>query len=538
MLQHIQTNPPARRPGRALQLLFAAALGANLMLMAVYAPIARAATIIVTTTDDEVNADGDCSLREAVRAANLNQAVDACSAGSGADTISLPAGSYVLTIAGASEDLALTGDLDITAGVTISGAGMASTTIDANGLDRVFQIIGSSAAQISNVTIRGGSTATQAGSGVLVYDSSSALTLTNSRVTDNVGNAGLRVNSGTLTVINSRVQNNTGSGVYNGSGAATIIDSVIFGNTTDNSGGGISSGGTLTVVNSTISGNSAAFSGGGIYSSGTTNLYNVTISNNTADSDANNNGDGGGISINSSAGGVFSVRNSIIAGNHDDSPAGAPRPDCSGAITSEAYNLIESTTGCTIAGNITGNLTGVSANLGPLQNNGGQTLTRALQAGSPAIDAGTPSGCIDHNGALLDMDQRGYVRNGRCDMGAYEYDSPGAATPTSTPTATRTPTHTPTRTPTATHTPTRTPMATRTPTRTPTATPTSADAPTATHTPTGTPAHTATPGPSPTFTATPTLTATPGGVAEATPTATETSAGLDRYWSYLPLVRK
>jgi CSLREA domain-containing protein len=525
MIQHIQANRYTRRPGRVLQLLFAVALGANLMLMAVYAPIARAATISVTTTDDENNVDGDCSLREAVRAANLNQAVDACPAGSGADTISLPAGNYVLTIAGASEDLALTGDLDITASATITGAGPGSTTIDGNGLDRVFHITGSSAVQISNVTIRGGSTSGQAGSGILVYDVSSALTLTNSRVTNNLGYAGLWVNSGALTVIGSRVQNNTGSGVHVGPGAATIINSVIFGNTTDNSGGGIDSGGTLTVVNSTISGNSAAHDGGGIYSAGTTNLYNVTISNNTADSDASNNGGGGGIAINSSASGVFSVRNSIIAGNHDSSTV-AVHPDCSGAITSEAYNLIESTTGCAINGNITGNVTGVSANLGPLQNNGGQTLTHALQAGSPAIDAGTPTGCIDDDAALLDTDQRGYVRNGRCDIGAYEYDSAGAATPTSTPTTTRTPTHTPTRTPTA----------TRTPTRTATATPTSADAPTATHTPTATPTHTATPGPSPTFTATPAHTPTPGGVPEFTPTATSTSS--NRYWAFLPFIQK
>ena len=58
-------------------------------------PIARAATINVTTTDDEVNSDGDCSLREAIRAANLDQAVDGCTAGNGADTITLPTGNYV-----------------------------------------------------------------------------------------------------------------------------------------------------------------------------------------------------------------------------------------------------------------------------------------------------------------------------------------------------------------------------------------------------------------------------------------------------------
>jgi CSLREA domain-containing protein len=55
----------------------------------------------VTTTADELNANGNCSLREAIRAANTDTAVDACPAGKGADVIFLPAGTYSLTIAGA-----------------------------------------------------------------------------------------------------------------------------------------------------------------------------------------------------------------------------------------------------------------------------------------------------------------------------------------------------------------------------------------------------------------------------------------------------
>jgi CSLREA domain-containing protein len=37
--------------------------------------------IIVNTAADEANTDGDCSLREAIRAANSNKAVGACAAG-------------------------------------------------------------------------------------------------------------------------------------------------------------------------------------------------------------------------------------------------------------------------------------------------------------------------------------------------------------------------------------------------------------------------------------------------------------------------
>src|SRR5215470_17970971 len=75
---------------------------------------AHATSITVTTTNDELNTDGDCSLREAVRAANLNVAVDACPAGQNdqTDTITVPAGTYTLTIPGDDND-ASAGDLDI-----------------------------------------------------------------------------------------------------------------------------------------------------------------------------------------------------------------------------------------------------------------------------------------------------------------------------------------------------------------------------------------------------------------------------------------
>ena len=55
--------------------------------------------------------------------------------------------------------------------------------------------------------------------------------------------------------------------------------------------------------------------------------------------------------------------------------------------------------------------------LGPLQNNGGPTDTRALAAGSPAIDAGDPATC-------LAADQRGTGRLGTCDIGAFEFVPP------------------------------------------------------------------------------------------------------------------
>jgi CSLREA domain-containing protein len=99
-----------------------------------------AVTINVTTSDDEANADGDCLLREAIIAANTDAAVSGCTAGSGADTINIPPGKYVFSLVGAEEEFAATGDLDIRRNVTLLGVGRSSTTIDANGLDRVFEL--------------------------------------------------------------------------------------------------------------------------------------------------------------------------------------------------------------------------------------------------------------------------------------------------------------------------------------------------------------------------------------------------------------
>lgn len=398
---------------------------------------AQAAIITVNTTADEVNNDGDCSLREAIRAANLNQVVDACPAGSGADTIILPAGVYDLTIAGASESAALTGDLNITEGLTITGSGANNTIIDANGLDRVFDIVSPTPVLISGVTIQGGDSGSRAGGGIRV--GSGSLTLASSRVRNNTGSDAIYVLfSAALTITNSRIHNNTDRGVFVG-GTATINQSTISGNTATNPGAGIASTGALTITNSTISGNSTDTDGGGIRSDGTANLYNVTITNNTANADGVNFDGGGGISA---LGGTFTIRNSIIAGNiHINA---SPVPDCSGTISSAGYNLIQNLTGCTISGDTTGNITGVSPNLGPLQNNGGTTQTHALLTGSLAINAGNPTGCLDQHNALLTTDQRGYARSGVCDIGAFEYDSPGTPTPTATPTHTPTGTLTPT----------------------------------------------------------------------------------------------
>ena len=65
--------------------------------------------------------------------------------------------------------------------------------------------------------------------------------------------------------------------------------------------------------------------------------------------------------------------------------------------------------------------------LGPLQDNGGPTMTHALGEGSVAIDVIPEEDCVDADGASLLTDQRGELRPvailgpaPKCDVGAFE----------------------------------------------------------------------------------------------------------------------
>jgi hypothetical protein len=90
------------------------------------------ATLTVNTPLDVLGHDnGMLSLRQAI--------IDANAAPRG-DNIIAPAGTYVLTRPGINEDAGLTGDLDFSGNLTITGAGAGTTTVIAAGLDRVFSL--------------------------------------------------------------------------------------------------------------------------------------------------------------------------------------------------------------------------------------------------------------------------------------------------------------------------------------------------------------------------------------------------------------
>ena len=97
-----------------------------LMTLAATPNLTYAAALVVTRFDDPTPNScepGDCSLREAIIAAN---------AANGRDTIVLSPGTYTLSIAGTDEDAGTAGDLDIAGDLALSGPGAAVRMIDAN----------------------------------------------------------------------------------------------------------------------------------------------------------------------------------------------------------------------------------------------------------------------------------------------------------------------------------------------------------------------------------------------------------------------
>lgn len=367
-------------------------------------PAAQAATtIIVTSTADENPTDpndGDCSLREAIHAANSDTSEDACPAGSGSDTIVLGPGTYALSVTGSGEDDNETGDLDLLTSMSIQGAGAATTTINAGGIDRAFDIpdpLPLPNIELSGFTVTGGDSETPGdGGGAIFNQGSASLTLT-----------------GLALVGNKAVYG--GAVANDGSGAFIVRDSLVAANTAlSDVGGGfdIDVDVVATLTNVTLTGNSAGEGGGIWVRDATLTLNNVTVTGNSA-MEA---GDAGGVHNDLAS---ITARNTIVAGNTN--PAGSP--DCDGAIASQGYNLIGNNTGCTFAAS-TGDKVGTGAApidplLGPLGDNGGPTRTLALLTGSPAIDAGNPAAPGSGGMACAGTDQRGVPRSD-CDMGAYE----------------------------------------------------------------------------------------------------------------------
>jgi hypothetical protein len=173
----------------------------------------------------------------------------------------------------------------------------------------------------------------------------------------------------------------------------------------------------VTLNNSTVSGNSASgsHSAGGVENvafvvyNATLLLLDSTIANNTvSSSDGTGSQLWSGVLTGGTGSAAIQFRNSIVAGS-------GQRPnllaDRGGTFLSEGHNLSNDDGSGLLTG--PGDLTNTDPVLGPLQDNGGPTLTHALLAGSPALNAGDPA-------QLGVADQRGVVRRGGVNIGAYQ----------------------------------------------------------------------------------------------------------------------
>jgi CSLREA domain-containing protein len=361
----------------ALALIFTAgAAGA-----AVYIPTKTADT-------DDGHCDADCSLREAILAANANP---------GADVILLKAGTYALTRVGAGEDAAATGDLDILDDLTLLGDGAGSTIIDGLAQDRVLQVAAGQTADLRGVQLRHGS-ASGAGGAIL---NAGTLTFTQGLLSDNVAS--------------------TAGGAIENTGTLHLSASALIGNQAGTIGGGMHASGPVELVNVTVAANVAKGGyGGGVYMVANTaaTLNNVTLARNQSVLQ------GGGLFVESSAfigQNAARVSNSIIAQNTAGSEA-----DCSGAPLSGGHNLVGSGAGCGDFAAAKSDLVGtggaaVDPLLDVIGNFGGPTPTIALLASSPAKNAGSTAGAGAAD-ACAAADQRGATRpaGGRCDIGAFE----------------------------------------------------------------------------------------------------------------------
>jgi len=410
---------------------------------------------------------GVCTLRAALQEANASQ---------GHDLIQIPAGLYHLTLKG-EENSGASGDLDIAESVSIYGEGRGATIIDGSELDENIFTMGEEVPvnsgevnSSSNYSLGGfwvfinGATI-QGGKGGINAWGLDQLVLEDCALSDNDGPA-VWAHETALTMMYSVVHNNhypsSVGGIYVHSKKLTLEYSTVSGN----SGivGGIQADGGYFINGTTINDNTASGEIGGAVLSGGGIIQNSTIGANQGYG-ASVEGNGAVLSSTITANqkglyykgnGVLTLENSIISGNQEQDLAAAAGVQ----FTSQGYNLI----GVVQEGVFTpssGDLLGVNALLGPLQNNGGLTSTYALLFGSPAIDAANPLGCNDGYGNPLLIDQRQLTRPmdgtgqgvARCDIGAFEAQTvPSTPTPTSAVSPTPTPSASVTLTPTATAT--------------------------------------------------------------------------------------
>ena len=287
--------------------------------------------------------------------------------------------------------------------VSLDGAG--DLTIKGNDDESVFFVAPDVTAKLDGLVVTGGFSFASGS-----IENQGALTLTDCSVSENAG-TGID-NEGTLTLIDSTVSDNRRSSPQYAIGvggirshgdraSVTLMNSAVLNNNSIGVGGISCSA--LTMVNSTVSGNRGDRVGG-IQVHGMAILTSSTVSGNRS-------GESSDIFDLNSLGGTLTMTNTLV-----DGACKTFRN-----VVSNGYNI--ESPGDTCDFDQPTDQVNVSADdlkLGPLQDNGGPTMTHALLPGSVAIDQIPAVDCVDAEGEPLTTDQRNFARDSMCDVGAFE----------------------------------------------------------------------------------------------------------------------
>lgn len=398
--------------------------------------LSRAAIFTVTTTLDLVDASlGDGVCLTADQSCSLRAAIQQANALGGSHTIRLGGGPYQLTLqepaaADPDEDAAATGDLDVTADVSIESTSVSQRRIrvafneqQGDGPeDRIFHVLPVGTLTLDGVSLEDGvatSTSTSRGGAILneglLFLSDCTLDGNEALEGGGIYNDGFLL-GGSCTFSGNEARN-LGGGPGDGGaifsttlGATVLADSTFTGNGADGRGGAVFGDFDtfLELVNSTLSGNT----GPDVLRFENINqatLSHLTIQGNT----------GTGIVTNLSQTIFVDVTSSIVSGSS------VANCSFSGAVTPGSLTSLASDGSCGFAAS--GGFDNTDPELGPLADNGGLTLTHLPAPSSLAVDhAASFATCPD-------FDQRGILRPdgdggaGACDIGAVELlPEPGA----------------------------------------------------------------------------------------------------------------
>ncbi len=241
---------------------------------------------------------------------------------------------------------------------------------------------------------------------------------------------GLSISEGPTTIIDSTISNNTVSGRFIfGAGAqingvSTITRSTISNNSSTgdsaNGGGLYNHDGAMTLNQCTVSGNTTTGNydagGGGIFVYGQLTVNQSTIVNNSSTSEA------GGVSVTYGYNHIFS--NSILSGNSGPKDNLYVRQTSSNSDNVLMTNSLfgDSASEITNPASFNNQLSNIP-DLGPLQDNGGLTLTHLPNLTSVTINNGS-----NVEASAFATDQRGTgfprIAHGRVDIGSVELSLP------------------------------------------------------------------------------------------------------------------